>query len=76
MTEGRDYSYDGDVIYHEFTHGVVDDTIKLQSFHVDRYGVIDAPGAMNEGLADYFSSALAGDPDVGEYASGDISPTL
>ena len=72
----RDYSYDGDVIYHEFTHGVVDDTIKLQSFHVDRYGVIDAPGAMNEGLADYFSSALAGDPDVGEYASGDISPTL
>ena len=72
----RDYSYDGDVIYHEFTHGVVDATIKLQSFQLDRYGVIDAPGAMNEGLADYFSSALTGDPDVGEYASGDISPTL
>ena len=72
----RDYSYDGDVVYHEFTHGVVDATLKLQSFHADRYGVIDAPGAMNEGLADYFSSALAGDPDVGEYASGDISPNL
>ena len=32
-----------------------------------------APGAMNEGLADYFSSAITGDPDVGEYASTDIS---
>lgn len=72
----RDYSYDGDVIYHEFTHGVVDATLKLQSMHLDKYGVIDAPGAMNEGLADYFSSALTGDPDVGEYASGDISPNL
>jgi MYXO-CTERM domain-containing protein len=28
---------------------------------------------MNEGLADYFSSAISGDPDVGEYASKDIS---
>ena len=72
----KDYSYDGDVIYHEFTHGVVDATLKLQSYHLDAYGVIDAPGAMNEGLADYFSSALTGDPDVGEYASGDIAPNL
>jgi MYXO-CTERM domain-containing protein len=28
---------------------------------------------MNEGLADYFSSAITEDPDVGEYASKDIS---
>jgi MYXO-CTERM domain-containing protein len=72
----HDYSYDGDVVYHEFTHAVVDHTLKLQSWHLDKYGLFDAPGAMNEGLADYFSSALAGDPNVGEYASKDISATI
>ena len=72
----RDYAYDGDVVYHEFTHAVVDDTLKLGAWHLDAAGAVDAPGAMNEGLADYFSSAITGDPDVGEYASKDISPTL
>jgi MYXO-CTERM domain-containing protein len=69
----RDYAYDGDVVYHEFTHAVVDATIRLGAWHVDARGAVDAPGAMNEGLADYFSSAITGDPDVGEYASKDIS---
>lgn len=68
----RDYSYDGDVVYHEFTHAVVDDTLKLVAWHADKYGAIDAPGAMNEGLADFFSCAITGDPDVGEYASADL----
>jgi MYXO-CTERM domain-containing protein len=69
----RDYAYDGDVVYHELTHAVVDATLKLEAWHIDARGAIDAPGAMNEGLADYFSSAITGDPDVGEYASKDIS---
>lgn len=69
----RDYAYDGDVVYHEFGHAVVDATVKLGAWHVDARGAIDAPGAMNEGLADYFSSAITGDPDVGEYASKDFS---
>lgn len=68
----RDYAYDGDVVYHEFAHAVVDATLKLGAWHLDARGAIDAPGAMNEGLADYFSSAITGDPDVGEYASGDM----
>ena len=68
----RDYAYDGDVVYHEFAHAVVDATLKLGAWHLDARGAIDAPGAMNEGLADYFSSAIAGDPDVGEYASVDM----
>jgi MYXO-CTERM domain-containing protein len=68
----RDYSYDGDVVYHEFGHAVVDKTLKLGAWHVDARGAVDAPGAMNEGLADYFSSAITGDPDVGEYAALDI----
>lgn len=69
----RDYAYDGDVVYHEFGHAVVDHTIKLGAWHVDTRGAIDSPGAMNEALADYFSSAITGDPDIGEYASKDIS---
>lgn len=69
----RDYAYDGDVVYHEFGHAVVDRTLKLGAWSVDARGIIDAPGAMNEALADYFSSAITGDPDVGEYASKDLS---
>jgi MYXO-CTERM domain-containing protein len=72
----KDYAYDGDVVYHEFTHAVVNATLALESWHADKYGLVDAPGAMNEALADYFSSALAGDPNVGEYASKDISKDL
>lgn len=73
----RDYSYDGDVVYHELTHAVVDATLKLVGTpHFDAYGISYAPGGMNEGLADYFSSALTGDPDVGEYAAEDFAPGI
>lgn len=69
----KDYSYDGDVIYHEFSHAVVNATIALVgTAHADELGLSVSPGGMNEGLADYFSSALAGDPDVGEYAVQDF----
>lgn len=70
----HDYSYDGDVVYHEFSHAVVDKALKLGAWHIDSQGSIDSAGAMNEGLADYFSSAITGDPKVGEYASKDIDP--
>lgn len=70
----RDYSYDGDVIYHEFTHAVVAATLDLIGRpHLDKYGTSYSPGSMNEGLADYFAAAISGDPDIGEYASQDIS---
>ncbi|MBX3229678.1 MAG: hypothetical protein KIT84_05025 [Labilithrix sp.] len=71
----RDYAYDGDVVYHELTHAVVEHSLGLGVWHVDEHGAIDAPGAMNEGLADYFSSAITGDPDVGEYAASDFGST-
>lgn len=70
----RDYAYDGDVVYHELGHAVVDHTLKLGAWTTDAFGVTAAPGAMNEALADYFSSAITGDPDVGEYASKDLAP--
>lgn len=68
----RDFAYDGDVVYHEFTHAVVDKTLQLQGFALDEFGLSAAPGAMNEGLADFFSSAIAGDPQLGEYAGSRV----
>ncbi len=66
-----DFAYDGDVVVHEAGHALVASTAKLVGFfHADDQGASDAPSAMNEGLADYFSAALAGDPRVGEYAGG------
>jgi hypothetical protein len=73
----RDYGYDGDVVYHEFTHGVVAATLNLMgTAHLDKYGASVSNGGMNEGLADYFSSAITGDPDVGEYAAKDFDASL
>lgn len=73
----HDYGYDGDVIYHEFTHGAVNATLQLVgNAHLDKYGASHSNGGMNEGLADYFSSAITGDPDVGEYAAKDFSASL
>lgn len=74
--DNRDYAYDGDVVYHEFTHAVIDHTMGLDQFAFDSQGLSVAPGAINEALADFFSSTLSGDPDVGEYAAGDVSATL
>jgi hypothetical protein len=64
-----DFGYDGDVVYHEFGHFVVDHTAQLVGMpHHDGSGVSYSPGAMNEGIADLFSCFVTGDPDVGEYA--------
>ncbi len=63
-----DYSYDGDVIYHEYTHGVVDKTSALVGYNFDKFGLSAEPGAMNEGYADYFSSTIADDSVVGNHA--------
>lgn len=64
-----DFAYDGDVVYHELGHAMIDRTIGLVPWWVaDEQGVLPAPLAMHEALADYFSSAIAGDGRVGEYA--------
>ena len=68
-----DFAYDGDVIKHEFTHAVIDTLGKLTLVGAeDVWGLQDDQGAMNEGLADYFSSVQAGNPTLGEYAGRDI----
>lgn len=64
-----DFSYDGDVVYHELGHSVVGSTVGSMGFwHLDEQGATAAPGSMNEAFADYFSSAITGDPAAGEYS--------
>ena len=36
-------------------------------FHRDEQGVHCAPGAMEEGLADYFAAAISGHPEFASY---------
>lgn len=71
-----DFAYDGDVVYHEFGHAVVDSTIGLVGeWHVDSQGAMPSPGSMNEGLADYFSAIVTDDGVVGEYVGGAFGRT-
>lgn len=69
MGQGRwaDSSYDGTVVYHELTHGVVRELGGLWWFHRDEQGMHCAPGAMEEGLADYFAAAISGHPEFASY---------
>ena len=55
-----DISKESDVIYHEYTHGVID--------HIPNYFLPyeDESGALNEGLADYFAAVKNDDPLMGE----------
>jgi hypothetical protein len=66
----KDFAYDGDVVYHEFTHAVVDVLAGIVGFDFDDLGVSYEPGGINEGTADYFSATVAGDPRVAEYFTG------
>ncbi len=65
---GRSLAFDPDVIGHELTHLVTaaDNPLDLT---LGREGLNTAPGALNEGSADYFSCSFMGDPLVGEYTA-------
>lgn len=73
----RDWSYDGDVVYHELGHAVVDHTIRFPYwFRADEQGLLPAGGGMNEGIADYFAAAITRDSLIGEYAIQDLGLDL
>jgi MYXO-CTERM domain-containing protein len=69
-----DFAYDGDVIYHEFGHAVFNTIASPGSFSYDSWGLTAAPGALNEGQADYFAGAFTEDPAIGEYVGPRIAP--
>lgn len=67
-----DFAYDGEVIYHEFTHGMVEQAGGLGCMPFgacnDSLGVDWVPLGLNEGFADYFSVTFADDPVLGEHS--------
>ena len=68
-----DFAYDGEIIYHEVGHAMVDGTAQLGGpflgMNGDAMGLDLMPTALNEGFADYFAASYTGDPDIGEYAA-------
>ncbi len=67
---GVDFSYDADVIYHEFGHSVFGRIAGQTGFiGADEFGTEWATGGLNEGTADLFTLVLTGDPELGEYAA-------
>lgn len=66
----RDYAYDGDVVYHEYTHAVVDTLANIAGFDFDDLGISYEPSAINEGTADYFAATFTDSARVAEYFSG------
>lgn len=65
-----DFAYDGDVIYHEFGHAVVEGTAQLAfASRPDKYGYSNETMGLDEGMADTFSFLIAGDSCLGEYVS-------
>ncbi len=71
-----DYAYDGDVVYHEFTHAVVGASSNLAQEFPASSGWVNDPGSMNEAFADYFSAAIRHDPVLGAYSLGNRARDL
>jgi len=66
-----DAAWDADLIYHEYTHAIVNSVVGASQGKSFR--------AVNEGFADYFSSSFMGDSCVAEFAGavlGSRSPCL
>ncbi|MFM2152587.1 MAG: hypothetical protein RL199_1022, partial [Pseudomonadota bacterium] len=62
-----DFGYDPDVVAHELGHGVVASTAGLKVHAADDWGVLAAPGAMNEAFADLLAAMRKNGPGIGEY---------
>jgi MYXO-CTERM domain-containing protein len=65
-----DLGYDGDVIYHEFGHSVIDNIAQMTSQFemMDEWGINTGPGGIHEGLADYWAATITEDAVMGEYS--------
>ncbi len=63
-----DFAYDADVITHELGHFAVWTQGGPSSVRSTEHGSSAEPGALNEGLADYFAAIRADDPVIGTYS--------
>ncbi|HEX5707704.1 MAG TPA: M36 family metallopeptidase [Pyrinomonadaceae bacterium] len=62
----RDSSVDGDVVFHEYGHGISNRLIGNGSTALSG----TQSGAMGEGWSDYWAATINGDGAVGEYSTG------
>ena len=62
--ELNDLAQEAAVIYHEYSHSVVDAIQPLMA--------TPEAGALHEGYADYFACSLTNDPKIGEFAVGEL----
>jgi MYXO-CTERM domain-containing protein len=70
-----DFSYDGDVIYHEIGHGVLYTLAPDLGYMLPHaHGIDTTPGGLVEGLPDYLSSSITGDSRLGEFVGKDFDP--
>ncbi len=58
----NDLSWESAVIYHEYTHAVIEAAQPIMGTH--------AAGALHEGYADYFACSMTNDAQIGEYIVG------
>ncbi len=63
-----DWAYDGDVLWHELGHGLVQRTSAFDFYVRDGRGIDGDSGSLNEGTADCMSLAFKGSPQLGENA--------
>ena len=70
-----DFAYDGDVIYHEIGHGVVYTLAPDLGYALPhQHGIDTTPGGLVEGLPDYLSSFITGEPALGEFVGKELVP--
>ena len=72
-----DFAWDGDVIYHEFTHSVENSVsvgVGQWAEFGDAWGVNPEEGGMSEGYADAFAGFFTDEPRMGEYAFAGVAP--
>jgi hypothetical protein len=64
-----DFAYDGDVVYHELGHGIVEQltTEGLLGYRYRSDGTLRDARGINEAIADYHAIILTGRPELGEY---------
>lgn len=68
LADDRDSSQDGDVVFHEFGHGVSNRLVGGPS-NTSCLGGTQA-GAMGEGWSDYWAATFYNDGRIGDYATG------
>ena len=66
--ERADWAYDGEVVYHEVTHAVMNTTTSLGWMLLDERGLDPSPGGLHEGFSDYFAATISDNPDLSWYA--------